>query len=99
LALLKPFENTLYRGRRVGLIGPNGAGKTTLLKVLVGKEPASVGKTTLGQGVELGYYDQFQSDLSPKASVMEELWSLRPGDGQQSIRGLGGRFLFSGDDI
>ena len=97
--LLQPFENTLYRSRRVGLIGPNGAGKTTLLKVLVGKEPASVGSTTLGQGVQLGYYDQFQSDLSDKATVMEELWSLRPGDGQQSIRGLGGRFLFSGDDI
>jgi ATP-binding cassette subfamily F protein 3 len=97
--LLKPFENTLYRGRRVGLIGPNGAGKTTLLKVLVGKEPASVGKTSLGSGVDLGYYDQFQSDLSPKNSVMEEIWSLLPGEGQQSIRGIGGRFLFSGDDI
>jgi ATP-binding cassette subfamily F protein 3 len=49
--------------------------------------------------VDLGYYDQFQSDLSPKASVMEEIWSLLPGEGQQSIRGIGGRFLFSGDDI
>ena len=97
--LLKPFENTLYRSRRVGLIGPNGAGKTTLLKVLVGKEPASVGSTQLGSGVDLGYYDQFQSDLTEKATVMEELWSLKPGEGQQAIRGLGGRFLFSGTDI
>jgi ATP-binding cassette, subfamily F, member 3 len=97
--LLKPFEHTLYRGSRVGLIGPNGAGKTTLLKVLVGREPATSGSTRLGQGVDLGYYDQFQSDLSPKNSVMEEIWSLLPGEGQQSIRGVGGRFLFSGDDI
>ena len=97
--LLKPFDNTLYRGSRVGLIGPNGAGKTTLLKVLVGKEPASVGSTQLGSGVDLGYYDQFQSDLTEKATVMEELWSLKPGEGQQAIRGLGGRFLFSGTDI
>jgi ATP-binding cassette subfamily F protein 3 len=97
--LLKPFEHTLYRGSRVGLIGPNGAGKTTLLKVLVGKEPATSGSTQLGFGVDLGYYDQFQSDLTPKNSVMEEIWSLLPGEGQQSIRGVGGRFLFSGDDI
>jgi ATP-binding cassette subfamily F protein 3 len=97
--LLKPFEHTLYRGTRVGLIGPNGAGKTTLLKVLVGKEPATAGSTQLGFGVDLGYYDQFQSDLTPKNSVMDEIWSLLPGEGQQSIRGVGGRFLFSGDDI
>ncbi len=97
--LLKPFEHTLYRASRVGLIGPNGAGKTTLLKVLAGKEPASAGATKLGQGVEMGYYDQFQDDLSPKNSVMDEIWSLLPGEGQQSIRGIGGRFLFSGSDI
>jgi ATP-binding cassette subfamily F protein 3 len=83
----------------VGLIGPNGAGKTTLLKVLVGREPASGGRTQLGQGVDLGYYDQFQSDLADKNSVMEEIWTLLPGEGQQTIRGVGGRFLFSGADI
>jgi ATP-binding cassette subfamily F protein 3 len=97
--LLKPFSGTLYRSARVGLIGPNGAGKTTLLKVLVGREPASGGGTSLGQGVELGYYDQFQSDLADKNSVMDEIWNLLPGEGQQTIRGIGGRFLFSGDDI
>ncbi len=97
--LLQPFSNTLYRGTRVGLIGPNGAGKTTLLKVLVNREPASAGGTSLGHGVMLGYYDQFQSDLAEKNSVMEEIWSLLPGEGQQTIRGIGGRFLFSGDDI
>jgi ATP-binding cassette subfamily F protein 3 len=97
--LLKPFEAILYRGYRVGLIGPNGCGKSTLLKVLTGKEPATEGKTALGSGVDLGYYDQFQASLDPKNTVMEEIWRLLPGEGQQSIRGLGGRFLFSGDDI
>ena len=97
--LLKPFEHTLYRGTRVGLIGPNGAGKTTLLKVLIGKEPASAGGTALGGGVDLGYYDQFQSSLEPKNTVMNEIWTWLPGQGQQTIRGIGGRFLFSGDDI
>ncbi|MGH7443199.1 MAG: ABC-F family ATP-binding cassette domain-containing protein, partial [bacterium] len=97
--LLKPFTRTLYRGARVGLIGPNGAGKTTLLKVLIGREPASGGAVVIGKGVDLGYYDQMQSDLSDKNTVMEEIWSLLPGEGQQTIRGVGGRFLFSGADI
>ena len=97
--LLKPFEAILYRGYRVGLIGPNGCGKSTLLKVLTGKEPATEGKTSLGSGVDLGYYDQFQASLDPKNTVMDEIWHLLPGEGQQSIRGIGGRFLFSGDDI
>ena len=97
--LLKPFEAILYRGFRVGLIGPNGCGKSTLLRVLTGKEPATEGKTILGSGVDLGYYDQFQASLDPKNTVMEEIWRLLPGEGQQSIRGIGGRFLFSGDDI
>ncbi|HTA17566.1 MAG TPA: ATP-binding cassette domain-containing protein, partial [bacterium] len=43
--------------------------------------------------------DQMQSDLSEKNTVMEEIWTLLPGEGQQTIRGVGGRFLFSGDDI
>ena len=98
-SILNPFTHTLYRGTRVGLIGPNGAGKTTLLKVLVNLEPASAGRTALGSGVDLGYYDQMQSDLSEKNTVMEEIWTLLPGEGQQTIRGVGGRFLFSGDDI
>jgi ATP-binding cassette subfamily F protein 3 len=97
--LLRSFSHTLYRGTRVGLIGPNGTGKSTLLKVLVGKEAPTTGSVRLGSGVDLGYYDQFQTSLDPKNTVMDELWNLLPGEGQQSIRALGGRFLFSGGDI
>ena len=97
--LFKPFDAMIYRAERVGLIGPNGCGKSTMIKVMVGKEPASTGKTSQGHGVMLGYYDQFQASLDPKNTAMEEIWSLLPGEGQQTIRGLGGRFLFSGGDI
>jgi ATP-binding cassette subfamily F protein 3 len=89
----------IYRGERVGLIGPNGSGKSTMIKLLVGMEPASGGQSKLGHGVNLGYYDQFQSSLKPEHTAMEEIWSLLPGEGQQSVRGMGGRFLFSGTDI
>lgn len=97
--LFEPFDAMLYRGERVGLIGPNGSGKSSLIKLLVGMEPATGGQSKLGHGVNLGYYDQFQSSLKPEHTAMEEIWSLLPGEGQQSVRGMGGRFLFSGSDI
>ncbi|MES2201623.1 MAG: ABC-F family ATP-binding cassette domain-containing protein [candidate division FCPU426 bacterium] len=97
--LFKPFDAVVYRGDRGGLIGPNGSGKSSMIKLLVGKDQASSGQTKLGHGVGLGYYDQLQSSLDPGKTAMEEIWSLLPGEGQQSIRGLGGRFLFSGPDI
>jgi ATP-binding cassette subfamily F protein 3 len=97
--LFKPYTAAIYRSERVGLIGPNGCGKSTMIKVMVGREPATSGAVKLGHGVALGYYDQFQSSLKPEHTAMEEIWSLLPGEGQQTIRGLGGRFLFSGVDI
>jgi ATP-binding cassette subfamily F protein 3 len=97
--LFKPFSSNIYRGERVGLIGPNGSGKSTMIKVMVGKEEATSGRVKLGHGVALGYYDQFQSSLKPENTAMEEIWSLLPGEGQQTVRGMGGRFLFSGVDI
>jgi ATP-binding cassette subfamily F protein 3 len=98
-SLFRPFDATLYRQQRVGLIGPNGSGKSTLIKILCGKEAASSGGVQLGHGVALGYYDQFQSSLSPQNRVMDEIWNLIPQAPQQEVRGVLGRFLFSGDEV
>ncbi len=96
--LFEPFDGVIYRSKRVGLIGPNGCGKSTLLRILCGRLPADQGKVDLGHKVELGYYDQFQSDLDTSITIMDEIWKLLPGEGQQTIRGVAGRFLFSGTD-
>jgi ATP-binding cassette, subfamily F, member 3 len=97
--ILDNFSTMIYRGERIGLIGPNGCGKSTLLKILCQKITPDSGEVILGQKVELGYYDQMLANLDLGNRVMDEIWNLIPGETQQQVRGVGGRFLFSGKDI
>lgn len=59
----------------IAIVGPNGIGKTTLLKSIIGALPFIKGEAKLGANVEVGYYDQTQSALTPSNTVLEELWS------------------------
>lgn len=100
---LKPlFRNVsfeLKRGERVAVLGPNGVGKTTLLRALIGELPLLEGTVQWGAGVELGYYDQEQSDLTPANTVLEEVWSAFPRLAEGDVRSVLGQFLFSGEDV
>jgi ATP-binding cassette subfamily F protein 3 len=90
----------LNRGDRVALVGPNGAGKTTLLRILAGVLPFEEGDRILGNNVDTAYYAQYQLELlDPANNVLTELQRAAPDEAEQSLRGLAGAFLFSGDDI
>ncbi len=97
--LFSELHFTQHLGDRVGLIGYNGAGKTTLLRMIVGQETPSSGTIRLGTGVDIGYYDQERASLTGERSVLNELWSVRPGMNEGTVRNLLGRFLFRGDDV
>lgn len=97
--LTEDLNFDLTRGDRVALIGPNGVGKTSLLKVLIGDLQLEHGSINWGKDVQIGYYDQEHEKLNPNNTILEEVWDDFPTIKESKIRGVLGRFLFSGEDI
>ena len=83
----------------IAIVGPNGIGKTTFIKSVVGELPFINGTSTYGANVEVGYYDQTQSALTPSNTVLDELWNDFATTPEVEIRNRLGAFLFSGDDV
>ncbi len=98
-ALFTDLDLNVYAGDRVAIIGPNGAGKTTLLRLLIGLDKPDRGTARLGAGVEIGYYDQKQSDLHSDKTVLQEIWDDFHLESQTKIRSALGAFLFMGEDV
>ena len=88
------------RGERWAVMGENGAGKSTLLKMMAGALAPDAGATSLGAGVQLGYYAQHQMEvLNGDLTVLGELEAHAPTAGIGTLRNLAGAFGFHGDDI
>jgi ATP-binding cassette subfamily F protein 3 len=100
---IKVLENVdleILRGERVAFVGQNGQGKTTLAKILIGQEPTSSGKATLGHNVSIGYYAQNQAEtLDPKITLLQTMERNSPEEMRTKLRGILGAFLFSGQDV
>ena len=71
--LFRDFDLHLRAGDRVAIIGPNGVGKTTLLNIVAGRLPADAGTVTFGANVDMGYYEQHQTQLHGDKDVLNEL--------------------------
>lgn len=90
----------IERGDRVAFLGPNGAGKSTLLKMVVGKEPYNEGEITLGHNVLVGYFEQNQAEaLDLHKDVFHTIHDDFPKMTHEEVRGVLGKFLFSGDTV
>ena len=97
--LSQPINLDLRKMNAVAIVGPNGIGKSTFIKSIVDQIPFIKGEKRFGANVELGYYDQTQSKLTPSNTVLDELWNDFKLTPEVEIRNRLGAFLFSGDDV
>ena len=96
--IFKNISFQVERGQRLVIVGLNGAGKTTLLRSLLGFTPLNAGIVTMGDRVRLGYYAQENEGLDYENTVLNEATEVLPNDAKR-VRGILGRFLFTGDRV
>lgn len=97
--LSQPINLDLRKMNAVAIVGPNGIGKSTFIKSIVDQIPFIKGEKRFDANVEVGYYDQTQSKLTPSNMVLDELWNDFKLTPEVEIRNRLGAFLFSGDDV
>lgn len=105
--LSKSFDNKLFsnvnmhirKGERVFIIGGNGCGKTTLFNILMGKILPDSGSVEFGSQVDVGYFDQMQSNLDLNKTALDEVWDTFPNMTETQVRTSLGSFLFKGDEV
>ncbi|HGR2308570.1 TPA: ABC-F family ATP-binding cassette domain-containing protein [Streptococcus pneumoniae] len=95
--LSQPINLDLRKMNAVAIVGPNGIGKSTFS--IVDQIPFIKGEKRFGANVEVGYYEQTQSKLTPSNTVLDELWNDFKLTPEVEIRNRLGAFLFSGDDV
>ncbi len=100
--LMEHVSFDLPRGGIVGVIGGNGAGKTTLFRMMLGREPVTSGRLTVGASVVPAYVDQTREALDSARTVFEEITggqeTLDLGGRPMNARAYCSRFQFRGSD-
>lgn len=99
-AVFKNVSFELERGAKAAIIAPNGVGKTTLLNVISGRLPLQTGSVEFGYQVSVALFDQDQTRaLDLKKSIFDNAALSASHASDQTIRGMLGAFLFSGETV
>ena len=83
--LSRPLTLSMERGQKIALVGANGIGKTTLLKSIIGEIPPLSGKTTLGDYLYPGYFEQ-EKKYTENVTCIDEIWKEFPSYTQYEVR-------------
>lgn len=89
------------RGDKIAFLGPNGCGKSTLLRLIMGLESPLEGQVSFGpHNIHPSYFYQNQAEaLDLNKTVLDTIADEVPKWKTEEIRGLLGKFLFSGDAV
>lgn len=96
--LFHDFNDTIYKGEKVGLIGGNGVGKSTILKIIMGQLQPTAGTIRLGSRVKVAYYDQEHRQLNPENKIIDEI-VYQYDVTLNEARDLLAQVLFFGEDV
>ncbi len=97
--IFEGFNSFVTRGDKVAILGRNGIGKTTLVKALLDPANQERGAVKWGHNTRIGYMGHdHRSTIEPGRTVAEWLFSQWPDKGQEAVRAILGRMLFSGAD-
>ncbi len=98
--LLKPFDEEIHFGERVGLIGPNGSGKTHLISLLAGGGGGAVsareggrplahsGELRIGNRVSTGLFTQLNARADMSGRLVIDVVREREGEHQKAMGAL-----------
>ncbi|MEQ1501098.1 MAG: ATP-binding cassette domain-containing protein [Myxococcota bacterium] len=93
------FHAEVQRGDKVAILGRNGVGKTTLLKALLDPANETAGKVRWGHNADIGVFmHDHRGEVTPGKTVYSWLFEKKPIAGEQHVRGILGRMLFSNKD-
>ena len=96
--LFKDISFTLQKGECLGIIGKNGKGKSTLLNTIAGELKQLNGDVDFHGTTSFAHFGQTNiAHLSPKNSVMDEIYIGNPKLSESSVRSICGAMMFSGD--
>lgn len=93
------FHSHVQRGEKIAVLGRNGVGKTTLIKALLDPAHQDGGPVRWGHNAKIGYFGHDHREMiEPGRTVFSWLFEQRPEAGEQEVRAVLGRMLFSGHD-
>lgn len=102
--ILRPMNQTLLAGQRIGLLGANGQGKSTWIKTIAGVMPLLAGEIHYGKGLKIGYFAQQEMEvLIAKESPLEHFMRLAKDCGRNErevdLRSFLGSFNFLKEQV
>ncbi len=93
------FHAAVQRGDKVAILGRNGVGKTSLLQALQSRDNELSGAVKWGHNTTIGVMSHDHREMiEPGTTVYQWLFAQRPEVGEQQVRAILGRMLFSNQD-